>query len=247
MSALTASPPYPLINIRRGELKRLFLHRGTSKLEVHNLVEDIIAERARWTAPALGRRVDLIFHEKITLGIRTIACIDRTKRMVRLYFREQKRERDRLRWNCKKQTLARDLSPFARQVADRLAGGKWMRVAEMLQLFGKGRRPKHEAARSAVRRALNELMALGVLEDRMEVRPTGGFERFVRLKKPDNAALHDSPMRERTVIIDVFGEASDFRPSVQQPSVNFSPSRRRNSTKPGTSHAQPLRKVPLAS
>jgi hypothetical protein len=71
-------PPNLLNNIRRGELKRLLLRRAESKIEVHNLVEDILAERDRWTAGALGRRMDLTFHEKIRFGIRTIACIDRS-------------------------------------------------------------------------------------------------------------------------------------------------------------------------
>jgi hypothetical protein len=53
MSAST-SPLSPLDSIRRGELGRLLSYRVVSKLEVHNEVEDIIGERARRTAHALG-------------------------------------------------------------------------------------------------------------------------------------------------------------------------------------------------
>ena len=55
----------PLDNIRRGELKRILLYQGASKVEVHNMVEDIMAERFRWTAVALGRRMNLTFALKI--------------------------------------------------------------------------------------------------------------------------------------------------------------------------------------
>jgi hypothetical protein len=75
-----------LDNIRRGELKRLLRHRGVSEIEVHNAVEDILAERVKWTAAALAEHMQLTFEEKIPLGIRTIECIDRTKKMMRLFF-----------------------------------------------------------------------------------------------------------------------------------------------------------------
>jgi hypothetical protein len=60
-----------LDNIRRGELKRILLYQGASKIEVHNMVEDIMAERARWTAIALGRRMNLTFALKIKFRIMT--------------------------------------------------------------------------------------------------------------------------------------------------------------------------------
>ena len=60
----------PLLdNIRRGELKRLLLHRrAASKVDVANAVENILAERARWTSMALGQRMQLTFAEKDRLG-----------------------------------------------------------------------------------------------------------------------------------------------------------------------------------
>jgi hypothetical protein len=241
MSAPTARLN-PLNNIRRGELKRLLLHRrAVSEIEVHNEVENILAERARWTAAALGCRMKLAFDEKIGLAIRTIACIDRKKWMVRLYYRERKRERDRMRWQRKKQTFGRDLSPMAKQIAQ-VSAERWMSVAEIVEMLRRPQRRKREAARSAVRRALTELIAADLLEHKVEDRPTGGYERLVRLKKPENAALLDTAAREKSVAVDSFGEASDFRPPVTRPPVKSSPPHRRSSTKPGTSRARPAPK-----
>ena len=236
-----SAPTVPLNNVRRGELKRLLLHRGAAEVEVHNLVEDIIGGRARWTASALGWRMNLTFDEQISLGIRTIACIDRTKWMVRLYFRERKRERDRMRWQRKKRTFGRGLSPMAKQIAE-LTAEKWMSVAEIVEVLRRPQRPKREAARSAVRRALREMTTADLLEDKVEHRPTGGFERFVRLKKPENAALLDCSIRNKPVVVDSLGEASDFRPPVTRPPVKSSPPHRRSSTKTGTSRARPAPK-----
>jgi hypothetical protein len=114
-----------LDNVRRGELKRLLRHRGVSEIEVHNAVEDIMAERSRWTAAALGQRMNLTFDQKIRLGINTIACVDRTKRMMRLYFRERKRERDRMRVNKMREKITKPISPRAKQLATVL-NGEWI-------------------------------------------------------------------------------------------------------------------------
>ena len=237
MSAPTTLPN-PLNNIRRGELKRLFLHRGISKIEVHNQVEDILAERKRWTARALGERVDLNFNEKIRLGIRTVRCADRSEKMMKLYFREQKRERDRMRWHRMKQSLACGLSPAAKKLADRLFAHKWMSVADIVEHLGNRRRRKREAARSAVRRALNELIAADVIDVRTEARRTGGFERLVRLKKQENTALLDSSVRKKAVDVKFLGEANVFRPPVKRPLVKYSPPRRQGSMDAGTSDAE---------
>ncbi len=60
----------PLENIRKGELKRILRHRGTSEVEVANALADILAEHSRWTTVALGERMKLTFNETITLAIR---------------------------------------------------------------------------------------------------------------------------------------------------------------------------------
>ena len=230
----------PLLdNIRRGELKRLLLHRKVSKLEVHNMVEDIIAERARWTAPALGQRVNLTFNEKIGLAIRTIACIDRSKKIMRLYFREKKRERDRRRWERRRQMPTSDLSLMAKWLTDRLAAGEWVRAADLVEHLRKSRRHrKREAARSAVRRALRELAEANSLDIETLDRPQGGFERFVRLKKPKDIAVLQSSMQKKPVNIQVFGEASIFRPPVKRPPVKYSSLHQRSSKEPVTTQAR---------
>ena len=110
----------PLLdNIRRGELKRLLLHRrAASKVDVANMVENILAERVKWNSAALGERLQLTFEEKIRLGIRTIACIDRTKAMMKLYYLERKRERDRRRAKMRTRTSEMiGLSARARNIA----------------------------------------------------------------------------------------------------------------------------------
>src|SRR4051812_19483492 len=86
-----------LANLRRGELKRFFRHQGVPEAEVHNLVEDLLAERPRWSAAELGKWIGLTFEEKLSLRIRTIQCMDRTLDEVKAHFREQKRMRDRVR------------------------------------------------------------------------------------------------------------------------------------------------------
>jgi hypothetical protein len=246
MSAST-SLASPLDNIRRGELRRLLRHRGVSNLEVHDKVEDIIAERARWSACALGQRVDLTFDEKIRLGIRSMRCTDRSEMMMKLYFRERKRERDRMRWHRSKQSFARGLSPAANKLTEQLSAHKWIGVADIVEQLGKRRRRKREAARSAVRRALKELIAADVVDARIEARRSGGFERLVRLKKLENPALLDSSVREKAVNVEVLGEASTFRPPVKRPLVKYSPPHRGSAAKPDKIPPDLPQKTPLAS
>ena len=93
----------PLTNIRRGELKRFLRHNGVSDFELCNRVEDILAERQKWTAVALGGRIGLTFEKKLLLGIRTIQCMDQTPAEVREHFRERKRARDRIRKKRRRQ------------------------------------------------------------------------------------------------------------------------------------------------
>ena len=115
----------PLDNIRRGELKRILLCQGVvSKIDVHDMVEDIMAERVRWTAADLGQRVNLTFALKTTRRIRTIACIDRTPAQVRLYYKQRKRERDNRRIRKMRTETGNDLSPRARRLLAAL-GDDW--------------------------------------------------------------------------------------------------------------------------
>ena len=111
----------PLTNIRRGELKRILRHNGVSEIELRNRVEDILAERPKWTGVALGRRIGLTFEKKLLLGIRTIQCMDKTPVEVKAYFRERKRTRDRLRkkkaqadGKARRQLVCPGARPFSR-------------------------------------------------------------------------------------------------------------------------------------
>ena len=110
-----------LINIRRGELKRFLRRDGVREIEILNSVENILAERRRWSADALGRRINLTFQDKLLLGIRTIQCVDRTPAEVKAHFRERKRTRDRLRkkkaqadGKARRQLVCPGARPFSR-------------------------------------------------------------------------------------------------------------------------------------
>jgi hypothetical protein len=174
-----------LNNVRRGELKRLLRHRGVSEVEVCNAVEDILAERVRWTAAALGQRVNLAFEDKIRLGIKTIACVDRTKRMMRLYYQERKRERDRMRVNKMRENIKKPISPRAKQLAAVL-NGEWIESPALVQQMQKRWRLKHDGLRQAVLRAGRELCRAGIVEEKIGAGPAGGRVLFMRLKKPIN-------------------------------------------------------------
>jgi hypothetical protein len=174
-----------LNNIRRGELKRLLRHRGVPEIEVHNAVEDIIAERRRWTATALGQRMNLAFDDGNRFGIRTFACVDRTKRMVRLYFRERKRERDRMRVNKMREKITKPISSRAKQLATGL-NGEWVESPALVQQMQKRWRLKHDGLRQAVLRAARELCRAGIVEEKIGAGPAGGRVLFLRLKKPMN-------------------------------------------------------------
>jgi hypothetical protein len=174
-----------LDNIRRFELKRLLLHRrAASKVEVHNVVEDILGERVRWTHMALGERVQLTFEEKIRLAIRTIACIDRTKMMMKLYYRKRKRERDRRRVNeMRAQTSEMNgISARARKLAAMLKND-WTSGHRLVEAIEKKWRLKHDAARKAMRRAVIELGNAHIgFEQKIEPGPRGGYQSFMRLR-----------------------------------------------------------------
>ena len=138
-----------------------------------------------------------------------------------------------MRWHSKKQSVASGLSPAAKKLANRASAHKWTRVAEIVDQLGERRRRKHEAKRSAVRRALSELITADVIDVKTEVRRSGGFERLVRAKKPDNAALLHSSVREKPVDVEILGEASGFRPPFTRPPVTLSPPHRIKSNRAG--------------
>jgi hypothetical protein len=181
-----------LDNIRRGELKRLLIHRrAASKVKVANMVEDILGERVRWTSAALGQRLSLTFAEKVRLGIRTLHCVDRTKKDMKLYHLERRRERDRRRKrNVRTQTpkeMNGCLSARARKLAATL-NSDWMSGYRLLELIEKKWRLKHDAARKAMRRAVIELIDARVgFEQKIETGPRGGYQTFIRLRTRGSA------------------------------------------------------------
>jgi len=125
-----------------------------------NSVENILAERRRWSADALGRRINLTFQDKLLLGIRTIQCVDRTPAEVKAHFRERKRTRDRLRKKRLRQ-MAMPADGLSVRARDLLAvlDGDWIRSTGLAQKVEKrkpfrranGRRLNKIALRQAVR------------------------------------------------------------------------------------------------
>src|SRR5215471_14386504 len=126
--------PRPPFNIRRGELKRIFRHCGVPEIDILNRVEDILAEHRRWSADALGKRINLTFQDKLLLGIRTIQCVDRTPAEVKAHFRERKRERDRIR-KKKLRQMAMPADGLSVRARDLLAvlDGDWIRSTDLAQ------------------------------------------------------------------------------------------------------------------
>jgi hypothetical protein len=171
-------PDDPLTNIRRGELKRILRHNGASEIEVHNRVEDILAERPKWTADALGRRIGLTFEKRLLLGIRTIQCMDKAPAEVKEHFRERKRARDRLRKKRLRQ-MARPADSLSVRARDLLAvlDEEWIRSTDLGQKVqnrkpfcrANGRRLNKDALRQAVNRACHELCAVELAEQKIEM------------------------------------------------------------------------------
>lgn len=196
--------PDPLDNIRRAELKRILRHRGVSEVEVHNAVEDILTEQRRWTATALGLRMELPFTEWERLGIRTMRCIDRSHEMMRLYVAERKLERDRIRKGKKRamNVKTKGLSPRAQELAAVL-NSDWQQSCDLVELIENrlikncGRRLKHDAIRKSVLRASRELCDIGIAEQKVEVGPRGGYVRH--LKWSESTTFRQSDFGEGTV------------------------------------------------
>jgi hypothetical protein len=231
-----------LDNIRRGELKRLLRHRGVSEIEVRNSVEDILAERRRWTSAALGERVQLTFEEKTGrgLGINTIACIDRTEKMMRLFFRERKRDRDRRRVSKMREKITKSsLSPRARQLASML-NGEWIEGRALGDSIQKRWKLKRGALEKAVRRASQELSEAGLAESKYGAGSRGSRVLFLRLKKPMNIEV--SEHREVSYIdkISTLRKGDSKVSAGQCPPDKNESLPRRSSIKPGTSRDGPL-------
>jgi hypothetical protein len=223
-----------LDNIRRGELKRLLRHRGVSEIEVHNAVEDILAERVKWTAPALGERMQLTFEEKIPLGIRTIACIDRTTKMMRLFFQERKRERDRRRANKMREKITKpSLSPRASELASML-NGEWIEGRALGDSIQKRWKLKRDALEKAVRRASQELSDAGLAEHKYGAGSRGSRVLFLRLIKPTNIGVSGNQGTRNTDEISTLRKGDSKVSAGQCPPDKNESLHRRSTIKPGT-------------
>jgi hypothetical protein len=172
----------PPPNVRRAEL-RLFLHRdGVSPVVVANMVEDVMDDPALTSAAACGLHVRLTWHHKRTLGIKTIACIDRNREWVAAWYREQKRERDRNRWRRKMEERPNGISPRARELATEL-NGQWIPSRDLVERVKAKKvfRSNRRALEQAVLRASQELCEIGVAEQKIDINPRmGGRTRFLR-------------------------------------------------------------------
>ena len=191
-------------NVRRGELRRLFLRRGESPIEVANLVEDFMIKYGEATPVAVGNLLQLTWEEK-KRGIKTIACIDRAQEEVTAYYLERRRERDRIR---KKEQRLRDrrtkgISPGAKQLAGRL-NGNWVHIRDLVESAGfrhasSGKTSKrYYAAKQAVLRAGQELSRLGIAELKTEPIPRGGWATFLRWNPATTFRREDFPLRNGT-------------------------------------------------
>jgi hypothetical protein len=84
------------LNRRRGELRRLFQHRGMSRWQADSEIAGF-GDLTAWSADALGNRLGLTFADKIDLDIQTIRCIDKTPAEVSEFYEHRQRERRRER------------------------------------------------------------------------------------------------------------------------------------------------------
>ena len=194
-TAMTSRAPEgdPLTNIRRGELKRILRHNGVSEIELRNRVEDILAERPKWTAVALGRRIRLTFEKRLLLGIRTIQCMDKTPDEVKAHFLERKRTRDRLRKKRLRQMARPAADSLSVRARDLLAvlDGEWIRSPNLAQKVEKrkpfrranGRRLNKIALRQAVHRACCELCGVERAEESTEMGPHHERVRLIRKRR----------------------------------------------------------------
>jgi hypothetical protein len=227
-----------LSNLRRAELRRLLLHRrAASWIEVHNKVEDILKERIWWTTTALGERMQLTFEERRQLGIRTIACVDVNKKMVREYNLRRKRERDRrYAHRMRAQNPKARLSRRAKQLAAFL-NSNWKSSVCLVAILRKrkGRPSRQDAAGKALRRAARELSEAEIgFEVKTEPGPRGGYLTFVRRSSATTDISENHSGRSADGIR--AARCGDSNLSIGQcpPDKNVSP-HRRSGAKSGTS------------
>jgi hypothetical protein len=175
-----------LDNIRRAGLKRLLLHRrAATRINVHCVVEDILAERVRWTNKTLGARLQVKWAEVLLLNLRGMTPVDVTKETRSQYYLQRRRERDRRRAKKMRAEMKEmnGLSARARKFAAML-NSKWMPNHRLAAVVEKKWRLKHDAARKAMRRAVIELSAANIgLEVKVAPGPRGGYLTLIRMQR----------------------------------------------------------------
>lgn len=190
-------------NLRLGELRRLFRHRGVSSEGIGDAIREAVGDPLAWTAGQLGQHLELTFEEKIRLGIRTIRCFDRPLSEVKEYYAVKRRERDRRRARLRRaERRAAQSPPVKRQNALRVSavrtalyqtsklgpsciGAQWASVAMIVRLI-KRKRVFRNIDQAASRRAVHR--ALKSLAPELEVKQLCGLHgnpvNWYRLKRP---------------------------------------------------------------
>jgi predicted Fe-S protein YdhL (DUF1289 family) len=186
-------------NIRQGEVRRVVrfkLGPDASKAEI----DAVISRLGNYLTDSpdnLGKLLSLTFQEKHGLGIRTIACCDRTRNEVSAWYRAARQDRQNLRRRILRERkkaerkVTAELHPRARAIFWRLndtlksAATLSAEVANSDAFLDRGMRPLDPASRrQAVHRVLDALHASGTIEQRYETGPRGLRVRFVRLIDP---------------------------------------------------------------
>ena len=180
--------------------------------------------------------MQLTFEERRQLGIRTIACVDVNKKMVREYNLRRKRERDRrYAHRMRAQNPKARLSRRAKQLAAFL-NSNWKSSVCLVAILRKrkGRPSRQDAAGKALRRAARELSEAEIgFEVKTEPGPRGGYLTFVR-RSPATTNIPDN-QNPRSADEMTASRRGDSNLSVGQrpPDKNVSP-HRRNRGKSGT-------------
>ena len=193
----------PFLNIRLGEVRKLFRNRlglDASKEEIQEHISAL--GKLLYGDPArLGMAMGLTFEERKKHRINTIRCVDKTPREVSEHYakareerkkRRKRERRDRQREQRSEQRkAARESHPRVKIMATKLSE-EWACAKDLAADVGhldafldkRRRRLDRNALRQAVHRALDALAAAGRLQERIETGPGRIQSRFVRLSDP---------------------------------------------------------------
>jgi hypothetical protein len=160
--------------------------------DVEQFIDAHAGNPRRWTADDLGRELNLTYSDRRELGITTIAPADLTPTELAELRRQNKAEREAARRRAHSQKVqhprpAGGLSPRASLILDVLRlEHRWFAVAEITPLVrsqfkdGRGRLAADASMRKLIGRALDELVAAGLISDRRTPAKNGFKVRSVR-------------------------------------------------------------------